>query len=160
MSSDGVYGKGMQVVQDQYTVALTAFPVNSAVTLYAFTVPVGFGSVRVKKISFVSPQVNNDADGTMLVSVLARDASEAADDTLVNAASVEANTAHALTDFALAAEGTEKEFTLDEGDSVRVTFTNNTATIDTNGPIAVTIHTHPVPLEDAGEDVRHASNYR
>ena len=154
------YGAGLQVVQDQATVAVNAVTVNVATTLYAFTVPVGFGSVRVVKVSWVSTASLNDADGTILVSVLARDVSENADDILVNAQSIEAGTAHALADFALVAETSEKEFTLDEGDSVRVTITNNTATIDTNGAVAVTIHYHPVPDETAGVDVKHASFYR
>lgn len=160
MSADTVYGRNLQMVQEQATVAITAFPVNSAVIVYALTVPVGFGPVRIVKISWVAPQVYSDADGTMLVSVLARDVSEGADDTLVNAQSVEAGTAHALADFTLAAEGAEKEFTLDEGDSIRVTFTNNSAAIDTNGPMAVTVHFHPIPAETAGSDVKHQSYYR
>jgi hypothetical protein len=160
MSGVGILGFDQQFVQHQAVAALNAFPVNSTETRYAFAVPVGFGPVRVTKVSFVSPVVFNDADGTMLVSVIARDASEAADDTLVNAQSVEANTAHALTDFTLATEGTEKEFTLDEGDSVRVTFTGNSVAIDTNGAIGVFITYHSIPKETAGDDVRHASNYR
>lgn len=154
------YGAGLQVVQEQATVALSSFPVNSTTTLYAFTVPVGFGSVRIVKVSWVSRASLNDADGTMLVSVLARDVSEAADDTLVNAQSVKAGTANAIADFTLATETSEKEFTLDEGDSVLVTFTGNSAAIDTNGAIAVTIHYHPVPDESVGVDVKHASFYR
>lgn len=160
MSAAGLLGYDKQFSQHAASTSLNAFPVNGATTAYLFTIPVGFGSVRVERISFVSPQINSDADGTMLVSVLARDVSEGADDTLVNAQSVEANTAHALTDFTLAAEGTEKEFTLDEGDSVRATFTNNSAAIDTNGPIAVTVFYYSIPKEAAGDDIKHASFYR
>ena len=154
------YGAGLQVVQEQATVTVAAVTVNVATTLYAFTVPVGFGPIRIAKVSWVATAALNDADGTILVSVLARDASEGADDTLVNAQSIEGGVAHALADFALVAETAEKEFTLDEGDSVRVTITNNTATIDTNGAVAVTIHYHPVPDETAGVDVKHQSYYR
>jgi hypothetical protein len=154
------YGAGLQVVQEQATVALNAFPVNLTNTLYAFTVPVGFGPVRIVKVSWVSRASLSDADGTMLVSVIARDVSEGADDTLVNAQSVEGGVANAIADFTLATEGAEKEFTLDEGDSVLVTFTGNSAAIDTNGAIAVTVHYHPVPDEGPGVDVKHASFYR
>lgn len=160
MSAAGLMGYDKQFSQHVATVSLNAFPVNGSSTAYIFTVPTGFGPVRIERIMFVSPQVNSDADGTMLVSVLARDVSEGADDTLVNAQNVEANTAHALTDFTLAAEGAEKEFTLDEGDSVRVTFTNNSATIDTNGPIAVSVFFHSIPKETAGDDIKHATFYR
>lgn len=160
MSSSTVFGRSLQECQEQATVSLNSFPVNSATTAYAFTVPVGHGPVRIVKVSWVSRASLADADGTMLVSVIARDVSEAADDTLVNAQSVEAGTANAIADFTLATETTEKEFTLDEGDSVLVTFTNNSAAIDTNGALAVTIHYHPVPNEAAGVDVKHASFYR
>lgn len=160
MSAETIYGKDLQEAQHIATVAITAFPVNGASIVYAFVVPVGFGSIRVVKASWSSTVVLNDADGTMLVSVLARDVTEGADDTLVNAQSVEGGTAFAVADFTLAAEGAEKEFTLDEGDSVRVTFTNNSAAIDTNGPLAVTIHYHSIPKETAGDDIKHASFYR
>lgn len=160
MSGTSLYGFDRQFAQHVATATLNAFPVNGSSTLYAFSVPTGFGKVRIVRISFVSPQVNSDADGTMLVSVLARDVSEGADDTLVNAQSVEANTAHALTDFTLATETSENEFTLDEGDSVRVSFTNNSAAIDTNGPIAVHIFYHSIPKEAAGDDVKHAGFYQ
>lgn len=160
MSAVGVMGFDRQFVQHLGVAALNAFPVNSTVVEYVFTVPAGFGPMRIHSVGFVSPQVNSDADGTMLVSVIARDASEGADDTLVNAQSVEGNTAHAYTEFTLAAEGSEKEFTLDEGDSVRVSFVNNSAAIDTNGPIAVSVFGYSIPKETAGDDVKHSSFYR
>lgn len=160
MSGTSIYGYDRQFTQHAAQAGLSAFPVNGATTLYAFTIPVGFGKVRIVRIGFVSPQINNDADGTMLVSVLARDVSEGADDTLVNAQSVEANTAHALTDFTLVAESAENEFTLEEGDSVRVSFTNNSAAIDTNGPIAVYVFYHSIPKESAGDDIKHAGFYQ
>lgn len=159
MSGVGVLGFDKQFAQHVAVAALTAFPVNSASIEYAFAVPTGFGPVRVERIAWSASAVLNDADGTMLVSVIARDASEGADDTLVNAQSVEAGTAHALADFTLAAEGAEKEFTLNEGDTVRVTFTNNSAAIDTNGAIAVFIYLHSIPRETAGEDIRHRTFY-
>lgn len=160
MSATSIYGRS---VQSQLRVAeaqLTAFPVNSASIIYCLTVPTSMGPIRVVDIQWVASAVLNDADGTMLVSVLARDASEGADDTLVNAQSVEAGTAHIPASFTLATEGTEKEFTLDPGDSIRVTFTNNTAAIDTNGAISVFVFYHPIPKEDAGDDIRHATFYR
>lgn len=160
MSSTSILGRDLQAVQEIAAAQLTAFPINTTSIVYAFVVPVGFGPVRVVKVSWSASAVLNDADGTMLVSVIARDASEGADDTLVSAGSVEGGVAHAVADFTLAAEGTEKEFTLDEGDSIRVTFTGNSAAIDTNGAIGVFIHLHPIPTETAGNDVKHASNYR
>lgn len=160
MSGFSILGADLQVAQHLATIAFPSFPVNQTSIVYAFVVPVGFGSIRVVKVSWTSTVVFNDADGTMLVSVIARDATEGADDTLVNAQSVEAGTANAVADFTLATEGTEKEFTLDEGDSVRVSAVNNSAAIDTNGPLAVTIWYHSIPKESAGDDIKHASNYR
>jgi hypothetical protein len=160
MSSATILGNDLQTVQHAQTVSLTAFPVNTTSILYAFTVPVGFGPCRIVKASWAASAVLADADGTMLVNVIVRDASEGADDTIVASASVEGGVAHAVADFALATEDTEKQQTLDEGDSVRVTFVNNSAAIDTNGAIGVTIHFHSIPKEAAGDDVKHASNYR
>jgi hypothetical protein len=160
MSAPSLYGFDKQFAQHVAVAALTAFPVNSTSTEYVFTVPAGFGSVRVQRIEWVASAALSDADGTMLVSVLARDASEGADDTLVNAQSVEGGTAHVPAAFTLAAEGAEKEFTLDEGDSLRVTFTNNSAAIDTNGAIAVMIYLFSVPRMNAGNEIQHASYYK
>ena len=160
MSSPSLYGFDRQFAQGVAVAALTAFPVNSASIEYVLNVPTGFGSIRITDIAWVASAVLSDADGTMLVSVIARDVSEAADDTLVNGASVEGGTAHVPASFSLAAEGSEKEFTLDEGDSLRVTFTNNSAAIDTNGAIAVFVTYHSIPRETAGEDIKRASFYR
>jgi hypothetical protein len=160
MSAPSTFGYDKQFAQEVVVAALSAFPVNSSTTLYVFTVPAGFGKVRVVGVDFVASAVLNDADGTMLVSVIARDVSEGADDTLVNAQSVEANgAAHVPQALALASESSEKEFTLEEGDSLRVTFTNNSAAIDTNGAIGVSIYMHSVPREGAGDDIKHATFY-
>lgn len=159
MSGAGLLGFDKQFGQHQGIAALNAFPVNTTNTLYALTVPVGFGKVRIEKVVWAATASLSDADGTMLVSVIARDVSEGADDTLVSAQSVEAGTAHALAEFTLAAEGSEKEFTLEEGDSVRVTFTGNSAAIDTNGAIVVAVVYHSIPKEAAGDDIKHASFY-
>lgn len=159
MSAPSIYGYDKQFAQEVAVASLTAFPVNSTSTSYVFTVPVGYGKVRIDRVEWVASAALSDADGTMLVSVIARDVSEAADDTLVNAQSVEGGTAHVPAAFTLASEGSEKEFTLDEGDSLRVTFTNNSAAIDTNGAIAVAVYLHSVPRETAGDDIKHATFY-
>jgi hypothetical protein len=160
MSSETIYGNPIQGQLRVAEAKLTAFPVNGASTIMSFVVPAQLGSIRIVDIQWVASAVLNDADGTMLVSVLAKDATEGADDTLVNAQSVEGGTANAPASFTLAAEGAEKEFTLDVGDSIRVTFTNNSAAIDTNGALSVFVFYHPIPMENAGDDIRHASFYR
>lgn len=142
---DTIYGRNLQEARRVAEAQLTAFPVNSTSTLVALVVPTGAGKVRIEKISWVATAVLSDADGTMLVTATARDKSEAADDVLVSAASVEGGVANESADFTLEADGTEKIFTLEEGDSVRVAFTNNSAAIDTNGAISVFITYFPVP---------------
>lgn len=159
MAGTSVFGQGLQVARRKTCAQLTAFPVNSTSTLYVLNVPSGFGKVRIESVSWVASAALSDADGTMLVSVIARDASEGADDTLVNAQSVEGGTAHSPALFTLATEGSEKEFTLDEGDSLRVTFTGNSAAIDTNGAIMVEVIYFPVPNYSEQRSVKHPSTY-
>jgi hypothetical protein len=157
--ADSIFGRSLQEARRVANASLTAFPVNSTAILHALVLPAGHGKVRIEKISWVASAALNDADGTMLVTVTARDKSEAADDVLVNAASVEAGTANESADFTLEADSTEKIFTLEEGDSVRVSFVNNSAAIDTNGAISVYITYFPVPAYEAGPGVQHASAY-
>lgn len=159
--ADTIYGRSLQEARRVFKASLSAFPVNTTTTLYPFVAPSGGGKWRVEAVYWVASAVLNDADGTMLVSVINRDASEGADDTLVNAQSVEGGTAHAPAAFTLAAEGTEFEFTIEEGDSIRVTFTGNSAAIDTNGAITVFVVAYPLPEGpyEAGPGVKHASAY-
>lgn len=160
MSAAGLLGYDKQFGIHTSGVALDSFPVNSTTKRMIFAVPVGFGSVRVVNIEWVADAVLNDADGTMLVTVSARDITEAADDVLVNAASVEGGTANVPAAFALATETAEKEFTLDEGDFLHVSFINNSAAIDTNGHISVFVTYHSIPRDAVGDDIKHASFYR
>lgn len=160
MSATTIYGKSMQEALRVAVATLTAFPVNSTSIQYVLTVTDDMGPIRVRQVQWVASAVLSDVDGTMLVNVIARDASEGADDTLVNSQSVEGGTAHIPAECTLAAEGSEKEFTLDVGDSLRVTFVNNSVAIDTNGAISVLVFYHPIPKETAGDDVRHQSYYR
>jgi hypothetical protein len=158
--ADTIYGRNLREARRVGRVSLSAFPVNGAATHYVYAIPTGGGKFRVEAVYWVASAVLNDADGTMLVDVTARDVSEGADDAIVSSASVEGGTAHAVAAFTLAAEGSEKEFTLDEGDSIRVTFTNNSAAIDTNGAISVFVVGFPLPEPyEAGPGVRHESAY-
>ena len=160
MSANGIMGFDRQFAQHATTVSLNAFPVNSTTKLIAVQLPTGFGPARIVGVEWVADAALNDSDGTMLVTVSVRDISEGADDVLVNAASVEGGTANTPAAFTLAAESSEREQTMDEGDFVHVSFANNSAAIDTNGRIAVTIFWHSIPKESAGDDIKHASNYR
>jgi hypothetical protein len=160
MSGAGILGFDKQFGQHVATACFPSLVVNSTNTQFVFHVPVGFGSVRIVGIEWVASAILSDADGTILLTVLARDISEAADDTLVASTSIEAGTALVPAALTLITEGTEKELTLDEGDSVRVTIVNNSAAIDTNGAVEVAVYYHSIPRETAGDDIKHASFYR
>jgi hypothetical protein len=160
MSAESLMGKSIASQIRCVEAQVTAFPVNTTSIVYVLTVPTSLGSIRITDIQWVASAVLSDADGTCLVSVLARDATEGADDTLVNAVNIEGGTAHIPASFTLITESAERELTLDPGDSLRVTFTGNSAAIDTNGAVGVFVYFHPIPKEDAGDDIRHASFYR
>lgn len=160
MANDTIYGRSLQEARRVYSVSLAAFPINSTETHYVAVFPTGQGSFRVTGVYWVANAALSDADGVMTVAVTARDVSENADDALVSATTVEGGTAHVVNAFTLATEGTEKEFTLDEGDSIRVVFVNDSAAINTNGSISVFVVGHPVPNYDEHEAVKHPSAYR
>lgn|SRR5574341_532708 len=158
--ADTILGRNLPEARRIAVAELAAFPVNSTSIQYVYAVPTGGGKVRVEAVYWVASAALSDADGTMLINVLARDSSEGADDTLVSSFSVEGGTAHALAAATLEAETSEKERTLDEGDSLRVTFVNNSAAIDTNGAISVFVVLFPLPLPyDASAGVRYESSY-
>lgn len=159
MSSTSVYGRSVQEVQRVEKAGVASVTASATTRVYAFAVPVGHGPVRVVGVSWVASAALASSGGLITAAVKAYDASEAAVDTLVTAVTIEGGTADALVDFTLAAEGTEKEFTLDEGDSVYVEFVSDAA-IQTNGAVGVFVRLHPIPLETAGTDVKHQSYYR
>ena len=159
MAGSSIYGRSLQEARRVLVAELAAFPVNTTSIQYILALPTGQGKFRVEGAYWTASAVLSDTDGTMLVNVIARDVSEGADDTLVSSASVEGGTAHAVAAFTLATEGTEKEFTLDEGDTLRVTFVNNSAAIDTNGAISVFVVGYPVPNYNEQASVLHPSNY-
>lgn len=158
--ADTIYGRSLQEARRKVKAQLTSFPVNSTSIIHVLQLPVGGGKIRIESVSWVASAVLNDADGTMLINVLARDKSEGADDTLVSSFSVEGGTANEPAAVTLQTETSEKEFTLEEGDSLRVTFVNNSAAIDTNGAIAVEVTYFPVPnYDEKGAGVGHPSVY-
>jgi hypothetical protein len=159
MAADTIYGRNLQEARRVFQCSLASFPVNSTETRYVAVFPSGLGKFRVTGAYWVSNAALSDADGVMTVAITARDVSEAADDALVSATTVEGGTAHVVNAFTLATEGTEKEFTLDEGDSIRVIFVNDSAAINTNGSISVFVVGHPVPNYDEKTSVQHPSVY-
>lgn len=158
--ADTIFGRNLQEARRVLTAELAAFPVNTTSIQYIYGIPTGGGKFRVEAVYWTASAVLSDADGTMLINVIANDASEGADDTLVASFTVEGGVAHAMAAATLAAEGAEKEFTLDAGDTLRVTFVNNSAAIDTNGAISVFVVGFPLPMPyDASPGVRFESAY-
>lgn len=158
--ADSILGRNLQEARRVLTAELAAFPVNSTSIQYVLALPTGGGKFRIEKVLWTASAVLSDTDGTMLINVIARDSSESADDNIVASFSVEGGTAHAVAEATLAAEGAEKEFTLDEGDTLRVTFVNNSAAIDTNGAISVFVIGFPLPLPyDATAGVKYENSY-
>jgi hypothetical protein len=118
---------------------LSTFTANTTVTAGARLL---FDRAAViREIWVAGSAIPSDADGTMLLNALLNDISEGADDTLVSSADLEAlvlaaNKAYQLT---LATEGTENELTVAAGDTLRFTKVNNSAAIDTNSDITVSV---------------------
>lgn len=100
----------------------------------------------IREIWAVASAVPSDADGTMLINALVRDASEDADDTIVSSASAETllTTANEAVKLTLASETSENELTLAAGDTIRFTLVSNSAAIDTNASVAVLIVFQPL----------------
>lgn len=118
-----------------------------------FIVPVGGPNVRILGIHFSADAVLADADGTMLIDALVRDASEDADDILVNDFDAETlNTANEAVEATLAADGSEEIRTLEPGDTIRFQLINNSTAIDTNGDVNVCIEYMFVPRDQQDED--------
>lgn len=95
----------------------------------------------IREIWVAADAIPADPDGTMLLNVIVRDISEAADDTIVASADLEAlilvaDKGYKLT---LAAETSENELTVEAGDTLRCSLVNNSAAIGTNANITVQV---------------------
>lgn len=124
----------------------TQFTANTTVTVLVGGIPPS-AKFRLNRAFVVCSAVPADADGTMLVNVIARDDSEGADDTLVSSADLETlvTTANKVYELTLASETSEKERTLANPDGLRVTLVSNSAAIDTNAQVVVILELIPLP---------------
>lgn len=163
MASNTTYGEGLGRVRRVAFAALTTFTANTTVTRKTgFGVPVGTGKIRIVSLGVMADAVPSDADGTMLMTVRARDISEGAFDTLVLSADLETLVTAADRYFALtlATETTsELELTLEEGDTIDVQLVNNSAAIDVNPNLFLAVEYFPVPTNPETAFVRHPSAY-
>lgn len=126
-----------------------------------FGCPPGVAGVRIIGLHLCADAVFADADGTLLLSVLTNDVSEGGSDTLVSSQDVETlvTAANRLYELTLATETTEKEFTLEAGDTLRASFVSNSAAIDTNANFTLCVEWHPVPDHSDLDRINHPSVY-
>lgn len=117
------------------------FTANTTATFQVGGILPGTGRVRVQGVYIICNAVPADADGTMLLNVLVTDATEGASDSIVTSQDLEtlvvaANTLYPCT---LTQETAEKELTLEEKDTIRISLVSNSAAIDTNATVTVII---------------------
>lgn len=98
----------------------------------------------VREVWFSADAVPSDVDGTMLLNVLVRDISEGAADTIVASFDSETVIVASLKAYqaTLLTESSENELTVEAGDTLYFTAVNNSAAIDTNPSIVVTVVYH------------------
>lgn len=126
-----------------------------------FGCPPGVAGVRIIGLHIAADAVFADADGTLVVNALVNDVSEGADDTIVSSWDVESNVtaAHRFYEMTLATETSEKELTLEPGDSLRFTLVSNSAAIDTQADFVFCVEWHPVPDHSDLDRINHPSQY-
>lgn len=94
----------------------------------------------IREVWVAADAIPADADGTMLVNVDVRDASENAFDSIV--ASFDAElllTAFEALQATIVAETAENQRTVEPGDSIRIQLVNDSAAVETNAAVVVTI---------------------
>ena len=124
---------------DRTTLSLGQFTANTTVTpAPRFTVD---RLLVVRELWIACDAIPSDTDGTMVVNAKVNDITEGADDVIVSAQDLEtlivaANKGYKMT---LAAETSENELTLEPGDTLRFELVNNSAAINTNVNVSITV---------------------
>jgi hypothetical protein len=95
----------------------------------------------IREIWISGDAIPSDADGTLLLNALVNDVSEGGDDTIVSSQDLETLLVAADRAYqaALAAETSENQNTLEPGDTLRFTLVSNSAAIDTNPSVVVSV---------------------
>lgn len=126
---------------------------STSPSLWRFGCPPGGPKIRIVGIYFAATAIPADADGTMLINALVNDVSEGADDTIIASFDAEAVilAADKFYKATLATETSEEENTLESGDTLRFTFVNNSAAINTNASITAIIEFVLVPRAQSEE---------
>lgn len=124
---------------ERIVLSLGAFTANTTVT--APPMIVFDRAAVIREIHVACSAIPSDPDGTMLLNAIVYDVSEAADDTIVSSADLEATVLAALTGYklTLATETSENELTVAAGDTLRFTLVNNSAAITTNPNTSVVV---------------------
>ena len=136
-----------------------AFTANTTVTgPVVFGVGVGCPNIRIMGIHIAASAVPDDSDGTMLLNAIVNDITEAADDTLVSGEDLESlvTAANRFFEPTYVAE-TEEFYTLEPGDTLRITLVNNSGSINTNPNITVAIEYFNIPRPQSDEGTANPS---
>lgn len=171
--TDTIYGRNLQEARrlwfagSDITGSAMTFTVNGSATFQlGLGMPQGVAEYRILGVHVRADAVPNDANGTLLFSLDARDVSEGAWDDIVTDEDLDVliDEAHKWFEASLVAEGDEDERTIEPGDTFRVVLVNDSAEIDTNANVAVCIEVIPVPRLAGDEDedppaVGHRSEY-
>lgn len=157
-----VHGAKIEAQRRLSYLSLGQFTANTAVVAAPrFGCPVGVKGIRIIGIHVAASAIPADPDGVMNFTATVNDVSEGADDVIVAAVNLETLTpaANRFYEATLATEDTEKQLTLEAGDTVRFTLTNDSAAIGTNADVTVCVEWHPVPDYDDLDRVQHPSDY-
>lgn len=157
---DNVVGQPLQLARKILNSIPIQFVANQTTTRHIFGLPPGVGPHRIEKVAVSCSAVPNDADGNLDIVVRARDVSEGAFDTIVAQVNLEglvtaADRAFAL---ALAAETAEKERIVEEGDVIDFQLISNSAAIDANPFVVVTITLIPL-FQPGDQNVQRRGSY-
>lgn len=151
-----VFGSDVELVRRLIPASLGQFTANATATKKTgIGLPPGVKRARILGIHVMGDAVPLDADGTLLMTVRARDVSEAAFDILVNQQDLEALITQPDRYFkcTLAAESSEQELTLEEGDTIDAQLINNSAAIDTNPNLFLMVEIVELPNFDERQTV-------
>lgn len=158
MSGGSIYGFSKQFLREPTTYQTDTLTLNTTKVVPLLVVPVGFGPIRIEKVSWAATAILAQAGGTSTVQIQV--GAPGALRTIVAATTVLGGVANTLADFALAAETALKEQTVDEGGIVLMTLAVSNNALGTNGGLVVQVTWHPIPDEKAGDEVKHQGFYR
>lgn len=138
--------------------AFTAGTPTTVTGPVVFGVGVGCPNIRIMGIHIAGSVIPADANGTMLLNAIVNDISEGSDDTLVSSENLESLllAANRFYEPTYVAE-TEEFYTLEPGDTLRITLVSNTSDIEDNPNITVCVEYFNVPRTQTDEGTANPS---